>query len=94
MDDIIDQLKIIYEFFLATISGLIMFTIIFSGIIGLGLIIFYLKGLFPDLEFAWAMADYIDHYLIVLETILLFVYYTIHFIVTFRSLIKYYRNGR
>lgn len=79
MDNVIETLKSIFDFLLATIAGLVVFFIIFSGVIALGHGIGYCEKIFPEQKVAFFAAYSVEYFMLLLETILLAIYYSKHF---------------
>lgn len=86
LDKIIESLKTIFDFLLATLTGLAIFYVIFTGIIALGYGIGYFEKMFPEQKLAWIIAYTVEYILMALESILLIVYYYIHFEITVKSI--------
>jgi len=91
LDKIIESLKTIYDFLLVTITGLIIFYIIFVGIIALGYGIGYFEKMFPEQKIAWIIAYTVEYILMALESIILIVYYYTHFEITIKSIWRHRR---
>ncbi|GEM_PF-5957344 len=86
MDNLVESLKSVYDFLLITISGLVIYFIIFGGVISLGYGIGYCEKFFPEQKYAFYAAYFVEYFMLLLESVILMVYYFVHFEITLKKI--------
>jgi hypothetical protein len=86
LDKLVDTLKTIFDFLLITISGLIIYSIIFGGIVALGYGISYCEKFFPEQKYAFYAAYSVEYFMLFLEVVILMAYYLVHFKITLQKI--------